>query len=484
MHFDGTYNIEIILGLITSLFGAYLWKYNNIKTKLQESHYRYRHTLLLQKSSFEDKYKSSLSSLIKWVESIYNNSTLVLNYSRHITIALIYSFMAFILFWVLGASGSIGDVLLLNDNLSLQEKISILFFFILHTTFIYLILKYLPKWVNHLLAKLPSKLQKSQFFKTFSIAFILTIAVMLGTVGLFMEILKIEMIGTFGRVGIGMLIGMLTGGVIGSGTIMNERFNKIQSYLQLIFAVFLSWFIFILVFLGNLAISLAIAFALTLFSIPSILTLQRVGFGINLIFLGLILLLLIDSSNKDDIIAVSLFLLILPLLNALLDYISLKVSLFMAKKVLRDASILKVLFHLLVDTLIAIAFLYMLALFLYFSIDFLNGFIDKKIPIHEIFLGETGIKNEPFNLQSGWITFMLMSTLVPTFMHFIIAFGALLIEVFPSQKALNDLNIYEQKQEAALLDTASHYFTRIFFAEILLGFGMIGMMVFVGLYVF
>jgi len=154
MQFDNTYNIEIIIGLITSLFGAYWWKYNNVKTKLQESHYRYRHTLLLQKSSFEAKYKSSLSSLIRWVENIYN-TTLLLNYSRHITLALIYSSMVFILFWVLGASGSLGETPLLDDTVTLQNKITILFIFTLYITLIYLFLTNIPKSINYLITQLP-----------------------------------------------------------------------------------------------------------------------------------------------------------------------------------------------------------------------------------------------------------------------------------------------------------------------------------------
>lgn len=102
MPIDLTITLEIIVGLITSLFGAYLWKYKNTKAKLQESHYRQQHILLLQKSSFEAKYKSTLYSLVRWIESIYTSSTWILNYSRHITIALVYSFMVFVFFGYLG----------------------------------------------------------------------------------------------------------------------------------------------------------------------------------------------------------------------------------------------------------------------------------------------------------------------------------------------------------------------------------------------
>jgi hypothetical protein len=157
----------------------------------------------------------------------------------------------------------------------------------------------------------------------------------------------------------------------------------------------------------------------------------------------------------------------------------------MAKKILRDVSVLKALFHLLLDTLIAIVFLYTLAIFLYYSIDVLNSYAKSDISVEKIFLDdETGVRAEPFSLQNGWITFMLMSTLIPTFVHFIIALGAFLIEIIPSQKALMHLNLYERKKEPALLDKASHYFTRIFFAEIVLGFGIIGAIISILLYLF
>jgi hypothetical protein len=175
MEFNGEYNLDTIIGIagfIGSLFSAYWWKYNNVKTKLQESHYRYEHTLLLQKSSFETKYKSSLSSLIKWVEQLYTNSTRLHNYSRHITIALLYSFMIFLLFWVLGASGSIGSIAVLKDDITIGQKLVTFFFFVIYILLIYILLKYLPKWTNYLLKKLPFKVENNQFLKILIITFI------------------------------------------------------------------------------------------------------------------------------------------------------------------------------------------------------------------------------------------------------------------------------------------------------------------------
>lgn len=459
---DLTINLKLIIGIITSLFGAYFWKYKNTKAKLEESHYRHQQTLLLQRSSFEEKYKSTLYSLIGWIESIYNPSTWILNYSRHITIALIYSFMVFTVFWTLGASGSLGSIEIFSGSVSLQSKIITLPFFLFYILLLFYLYQDIEKWSDFIIKKLPKKLQLFHFVKIFIITLIVILVV-----------------GGVGTIVIGIEIGGVEIVVVGGGIVMVIVVKQtIKSILQTLLIFFISWFL-IFTFFSSSNDAWLVASIITLLSLPALLSIKKIGLGLNFILLGVIILGFVSSS--DNIVIITLFFIILPLVNALLDYISLRISLFMANKILKDVSLIKALLHLLIDTIVAISFIYLLATFIYLSITLLNGYIDSPIPIKEILVAT---KTDPFNIENGWISFMLISTLVPTFVHFTIALGALLIEVIPSQRALRDLSIYEQRGEKALLDNASHYFTRIFFAEIVLGVMIIGLIVFVGWYAF
>jgi len=138
----------------------------------------------------------------------------------------------------------------------------------------------------------------------------------------------------------------------------------------------------------------------------------------------------------------------------------------MAEQIIEDNSILTVLLHLLADVIIAIIFLLGLALFLYFSVEILNTFTGETINMKEMLVATY---HDPFSLKNGWITFMLLSTLVPTMVHLVLALGALFIGLMPSSKSLNNLKKYNKGQEA-LLESAAHYFTRIAFMQTFFSF--------------
>jgi len=133
----------------------------------------------------------------------------------------------------------------------------------------------------------------------------------------------------------------------------------------------------------------------------------------------------------------------------------------MAKQIIKDNSLRTVLLHLLADVIIAITFLLYLGLCLYFSVEMSNTFIGETMKMKEMLIATY---HDPFSLKNGWITFMLLSTLVPTIVHLVIALGALFIELMPSSKSLNNLKKYNKGQEA-LLESAAHYFTRIAFMK-------------------
>ena len=161
-------DLKVILSIIGSFFAAYFWLYNNTKTNLQQSLYRKEKISLLEAHTFEQKYKTSLQSLISWLDNIYNNATFIQNYSRHITIALLYSFMVFLLFWVLGAEGKIGTIEVLK-NISTEKRVTSFILLTLYILFIYIIYNKATALMNYITKRVPKNLQESNIVKNFII---------------------------------------------------------------------------------------------------------------------------------------------------------------------------------------------------------------------------------------------------------------------------------------------------------------------------
>jgi len=125
--------------------------------------------------------------------------------------------------------------------------------------------------------------------------------------------------------------------------------------------------------------------------------------------------------------SILIFLLITPFLNGILDFISLSISRYFSQKILNE-NLFLILFHLVLDFIFALIFLFVLMALLYYSIDFFNTFIDEKlqIPIDKMIYATL---QNPFSLDNLWITFMLLSTLIPTLLHIILALASLLLYI-------------------------------------------------------
>ncbi|CAA6825403.1 MAG: Unknown protein [uncultured Sulfurovum sp.] len=460
-------DLKVILSIVGSLFAAYFWLYNNTKTNLQQSLYRKDKIKLIEAHTFEEKYKTNLQGLISWIDNIYDNSTLIQNYSRHVTLALLYSFMVFILFWVLGSEGKVGTLEVMG-NITAEVKIKIFIVFTLYILFIYFFYNKANDLINYLIKKLPERSQKSNIIRNIiTLLGVVGVVVVGGVVGgvvvLGGEVVAVVAVGGVGGVGVVVLGVVVLGG---------EK-NSLKNILQKTLIVFLIWFSITLIY-SSFSEALNVASIITLISLPTIFSLKKFGLGLNLIFLGLMLLavtLYNSDLNTNSYISI-LFLIILPLTNSLLDYISLKISKYMAEQIMSDNSILTVLLHLLADIIIAIIFLLALALFLHFSIEILNIFIDEPIPMKAMLIATW---HDPFSIENGWITFMLLSTLIPTIIHLVLALGALFIAIMPSTKSLENLKRYNKGQEA-LLESAAHYFTRIAFLQTFFSFVILALL--------
>lgn len=146
------------------------------------------------------------------------------------------------------------------------------------------------------------------------------------------------------------------------------------------------------------------------------------GFGsiISFVILGIFDYFYAKSFFGEMTISIYLFLIILPMINAQFDFVSLSISRYFSNKIANDNSILLILIHLLLDIVFAVILLLILVNFLYHAIEYINGFIDlkKSIPIKNILFNTM---QNPFSLDNIWVTSMLFSTLLPTLIHFLLA---------------------------------------------------------------
>lgn len=143
----------------------------------------------------------------------------------------------------------------------------------------------------------------------------------------------------------------------------------------------------------------------------------------TMLFLGLgcISLVYLEDSN---FLMLLLFLLLLPLVNAPLDWLSLGVTRGLLQSVRSGYHKgLGAISFALVDLLLALVFLFLIAAVLV-GVTFLSNAVSGNtlLDIQEVLAGMSGSKAGDIN--NWWIYFMLLSTLVPTLIHFALAGGA------------------------------------------------------------
>ena len=139
---------------------------------------------------------------------------------------------------------------------------------------------------------------------------------------------------------------------------------------------------------------------------------------IVLIF-GILGLIEIELHEYDRSIFYILFLLILPLINTIFDYLSMIASRYYAQKILNTHKKLTIFIDILLDTFIASLLLITLAFTLYHVIDFTNIYLIKDealfIPIEHY--KQLMFSRNILHPDVLWITLMFVSTLIPTFIH-------------------------------------------------------------------
>lgn len=203
--------------------------------------------------------------------------------------------------------------------------------------------------------------------------------------------------------------------------------QPLQKHRKLVQKLIIASGIFIItIYFKSLSFSIVLSIMWALL-FDSLLIAMLVGVGVGVVGGGVLSLIyggnFLNSANTSILI----FLLLIPLLNAILDFISLTLSRYFSRKILNE-NLFLILFHLILDFLFAVISLILLLVALYYSIELFNAMIGKELQIPIYSMLDSTLKN-PFSLENAWITFMLLSTLIPTLLHILLALISILLYV-------------------------------------------------------
>lgn len=471
-----------------------------IKKHLEKDDREFRIGIItvLRRNYFYKKYRFFLKKGLDFLQYVYGDIGSEKAFGTSIVIAMLYSTMAFLIFWLFGGSGEVASIILLPDMQNITEKIFYTFSIMLGFIVIFistaifidgdLLFKIkLHRYgvdkklkTNYLNDKsFKEKLDKNTALKVgayiynnitsiFSI-FILLISLLspfvlfsIPNTSIYTVIVIILAISTASSIAssrtggliatlpyIGFIVGSLCslfvselswlqGGLIGAGAAFTSFFTtgtsskpKDVSHVPIILFII---FIYYLVFL----------FLLSDYKVMS----TEINF-IKHLFHKYIDLITDYKLSIEKATPIIFFIVIIPLANGLWDWISLDISRLLAKKALNEVDLNKnylkrtyKLIIIIVMDIIAATFMFaLLVLNITILISSVNA-VTANLNYGEIIsfskLANT-LEESPFSSNSIWITFLIITTLIPTFLHIIIAFLSLSLFNFKTSFDCNKL---------------------------------------------
>ncbi len=175
------------------------------------------------------------------------------------------------------------------------------------------------------------------------------------------------------------------------------------------------------------AVAMAIVVALTHDRLYSKRSIALYWLGFNVFYVGTVLLILawaLPRADVPEILLVPVFLVLLPMANAVLDWSSLGVTRGLLYAISRGHHRgLVALGFAGLDILLALVFLFLIASLTILLLSLLNlaTVAWGGQPLLNLQLLLDGLALEPGALEFGWIHFMMLSTLIPTLIHFFVA---------------------------------------------------------------
>lgn len=360
-----------LIAILITMFGTFYWLINRIRTELNDKKKEFMDKVLVTdtsvqsfKSEIEDKlnqspnlYKRELTRTLEFLDR--HLETLQFFSAKAFNQHIIFSFIySFLFFYLVWLFGANGHIGI-YEFMPNENRISITFLLVFQIFIINFLLTHITKIHNILIKKLP-------YFSNLSITWQVYFIVFCGGV-------------------------ILLGGVL----FVSEGLKLVG--------------VFIITSVGIMLLRIPLEIVKT----------TLVLLGGFLIIVEVIVITLGNDINSNTI-SYPLFLLILPFVNAIFDYLSMLASRYFAQKILyKHTKKTEIFWDIFFDLLVATFLFITLAFSLYFIINFTNIYFIKE---EALFIPIEHYKNLllSWNLLHPdvlWITLMFVSTLIPTFIH-------------------------------------------------------------------
>ena len=147
---------------------------------------------------------------------------------------------------------------------------------------------------------------------------------------------------------------------------------------------------------------------------------------VSVLFVGMQVIYRVDGLFHYLSITIILFLVVLPFLNALWDWVSWGISRWLGTEIVRRRSVSRIAGHAVIDVVAALLLLLGLTVTLVIVIEGINVLGQTFANVAPLELDEFLVKAaaDPWGPNGLWVTCLLLSTLLPTMTHFLMVIAS------------------------------------------------------------
>lgn len=447
----------------------------------------------LKNPKFKEVYLNTLENILRKIGNWFGKPFSIKALNMNTSLSVFYAILLFFITWMFGGTGSLGNLAFFKNSLSIDMRI---LFGLISTGTLMIFLKH--KEIDLLITKekkiftiiIPTRILKPVYY-IFSTITIFTTLIISG-VNLLnpvcLTILGILLYSPIISIHSTILI-FLSTNISFSANVVNFSVSNVEAtftIIAVILAVAISirekivkgagMFAVLIVFGTSLAPGSAgpviVCSILIVYLLNSYLQGNHLYFYSLAILAILILLLLLDIVNwKGRPTTDTYFLVFLPFINGIFDYISLAISRKLSYRILKKRSFKTILIHIAIDLFLAIILLVFLISFIVIGTGLFDIYInspDRQFDTQKII---NITYQRPLSLDGGlWVTVMIFSTLIPTLVHVLMALSGIFTFLTPERIRINlikKLREYKKKKSRVLLTMPAMYFPSIYTLSIL-----------------
>lgn len=333
--------------------------------------------------------------------------------TRHFLYAFVYTVLSFYTFWLMGSAGTLGQLNIIIDTNNINDKLSL--FACIIVFFISIVL--LLNSVNRLVIDRSNK-------KLLKISITATILLFVFT-AILLFIFKVYLV-SVGGIGAAAII---------ISTVMNKQEKEKTVYENKIgIGTALMMFIIGLTFnLGIYIVSdhnyfLSGTILITIIFLPLLLLYKKFSHKTwDHIFNCSVWIVIFAFSgwfilNRDtcsiELTQLLIFIIWIPIVNGIYDFCSTKISIRFFTKIMESKAKTKTaITYTILDIIFAFIFLIMLVFSLGVIITFYNYLVESRCAGIDFYTMIYSVSKNPFSISNLWITMMIFTTLLPTFLH-------------------------------------------------------------------